>query len=97
MIMDGMNGAECFVALQAVDPHLKVIMCTGYNRNHAIQELLNQGVAGFIQKPYDITELSHVMREVLEGTPHIGANLTLTGNYPIEKKDPAALAGPIGK
>ena len=94
MIMDGMNGAECFGALQEIDDGLKVIMCTGYDRNHAIQELLNQGVAGFIQKPYDIMELSEVIKEVLERVPNHHAGSTLMGKNPIGNQQHAgALVG----
>ena len=94
MIMEGMNGAECFAALRQLDPCLSVIMCTGYDRNHAIQELLNQGVAGFIQKPYDITELSQVVRDVLAGARQPNARLTFIDKQPIEKQHhPNALVG----
>ena len=94
MIMEGMNGAECFSALRQLDPRLNVIMCTGYDRNHAIQELLNQGVVGFIQKPYDITELSQVVGDVLAGARLPKARLTSMDKQPIEKQHhPKALVG----
>ena len=44
---------------------IKVILCTGYDRNHAVQTLLDQGVVGFIQKPYDLEKLSNVVAEVI--------------------------------
>ena len=94
MIMEGMNGAECFAALRQLAPCLSVIMCTGYDRNHAIQDLLNQGVAGFIQKPYDITELSQVVGDVLAGARQPKARLTSIDKQPIEKqRHPKALVG----
>ena len=67
MIMEGMSGADCFFALQKENPNIKVVLCTGYDRNNGVQELLNQGVAAFVQKPYDLTELSQVVEEVLTG------------------------------
>jgi two-component system cell cycle sensor histidine kinase/response regulator CckA len=66
MMMTEMSGAACFVELRAIRPDLKVILCTGYDRNHAVQDLLNQGVVGFIQKPYDVDELAHVCNGVLK-------------------------------
>ena len=94
MIMEGMNGAECFSALRQLDPDLSVIMCTGYDRNHAIQELLNEGVAGFIQKPYDITELSGVVRDVLAGARHPKTRLTFIDKQPKETpRHPNVLVG----
>jgi PAS domain S-box-containing protein len=66
MIMPDMSGAECFAQLQSIQPAVKVILCTGYDRNHAVQELLDQGVAAFIQKPYDIERLAMVCTEVAQ-------------------------------
>ena len=66
MVMTEISGAACFGALRAIRPDLKVILCTGYDRNHAVQDLFNQGVVGFIQKPYDVDELAQVCQGVLK-------------------------------
>ncbi len=66
MVMPDMNGSECFAAIRGLRPESKILLCTGYDRNHAVQELLNQGVVGFIQKPYDLDELSQVCAEVIQ-------------------------------
>lgn len=66
MVMPEMSGATCFKELRAIRPDLKVILCTGYDRNHAVQDLFNQGVVGFIQKPYDVDELAHACQIVLK-------------------------------
>ncbi|WNM62818.1 ATP-binding response regulator [Candidatus Nitrospira neomarina] len=65
MVMPVMSGAACFEELRRIRPDLRVILCTGYDRNHAVQDLLNQGVIGFIQKPYDVDELAHACQVVL--------------------------------
>ena len=66
MVMPDMSGPECFAELRRICPDSKILLCTGYDRNHAVQELLNQGVVGFIQKPYDLDELAHVCAEALK-------------------------------
>ena len=66
MIMADMSGAECFGKLRAIRPDIQVILCTGYDRNHAVQHLLNQGVAGFIQKPYDLEDLAQICAVVMK-------------------------------
>ena len=66
MVMPDMSGPECFTAIRQVRPDSKILLCTGYDRNHAVQELVNQGVEGFIQKPYDIDELARVCSEILK-------------------------------
>jgi two-component system cell cycle sensor histidine kinase/response regulator CckA len=75
-VMTDMSGAECFAQLRAIRPDIKVILCTGYDRNHAVQELLNQGVAGFIQKPYDLDELAQICTLVMKSGMQIETSLT---------------------
>ena len=64
MIMPDMPGPECFARLQQLNPDIKVILCTGYDRNHAVQELLDQGVVAFLQKPYELDQIARVCQEV---------------------------------
>jgi PAS domain S-box-containing protein len=76
MVMTDMSGAECFAQLRAIRQDIKVILCTGYDRNHAVQDLLNQGVAGFIQKPYDLDELALVCSAVMKDGMQVETCLT---------------------
>lgn len=76
MVMSDMSGPECFAELRRIRPESKVLLCTGYDRNHAVQELLNQGVVGFIQKPYDLEELAHVCAHVLNQSAEVEACLS---------------------
>jgi len=75
MVMTDMSGTECFEQLRSMRPNLKVILCTGYDRNHAVQDLLNQGVAGFIQKPYDLDELAQICTVVIKDEMQVEACL----------------------
>ena len=65
MVMPDMSGAECFAELRRIRPESKVLLCTGYDKNHAVQDLLDQGVMGFIQKPYDLDELARICSEAV--------------------------------
>jgi CheY-like chemotaxis protein len=76
MVMTDMSGTECFAQLRAIRPDVKVILCTGYDRNHAVQDLLNQGVVGFIQKPYDLDELAQVCTLVMKDGMQVETCLT---------------------
>jgi len=73
MVMPDMSGSECFAELRRVCPESKILLCTGYDRNHAVQELLNQGVVGFIQKPYDLDAFAHICADALK---HHGSTKT---------------------
>jgi len=66
MIMPEMNGRETYDALKKINPDVKVLLVSGYSLNKQIEELMNQGCNGFIQKPFDIVQLSQKIREVLE-------------------------------
>ncbi len=66
MVMPDMSGPECFFEFRKIRPESKVVLCTGFDRNHAVQDLLNQGVVGFIQKPYDLDELARVCADALQ-------------------------------
>jgi PAS domain S-box-containing protein len=66
MIMPGMGGAETFDALVEVNPDIKVLLASGYSIDNRASNTLKSGCSGFIHKPYDITELSKKLREILE-------------------------------
>jgi len=58
MTMPVMGGAECFERLKEVDPEVRVVLASGHSLEGAAQELLDAGVLRFVQKPFDIDELS---------------------------------------
>jgi PAS domain S-box-containing protein len=66
MIMPGMNGNDTFDQLIAIDPHLKVILSSGYSLNDQAHRILKKGCRGFIQKPFNIAELSQIIRAALD-------------------------------
>jgi CheY-like chemotaxis protein len=65
MIMPEMNGKDTYDALKKINPEVKVLLVSGYSQNKQIDELMDQGCNGFIQKPFDIVQLSQKLREVL--------------------------------
>jgi two-component system cell cycle sensor histidine kinase/response regulator CckA len=66
MIMPSMSGGETFDKLKAINPNVKVILSSGYSINGQATEIMQRGCNGFIQKPFNIKELSQKIREVLE-------------------------------
>ena len=66
MIMPEMNGKDTYEALRKINPNVKVLLVSGYSLNKQIEELMDRGCNGFIQKPFDIVQLSQKIREVLE-------------------------------
>jgi PAS domain S-box-containing protein len=66
MVMPKMGGRETFLKLREISPAVKVILSTGYSQVGRAQEILDEGVRGFIQKPYRINTLLSTVRNVLE-------------------------------
>ena len=66
MIMPEMNGKDTYEELKRINPQVKVLLVSGYSLNKQIEELMDKGCNGFIQKPFDIVQLSQKIREVLE-------------------------------
>jgi PAS domain S-box-containing protein len=65
MVMPGMGGGEVFDRLKAVDPAIKVLLSSGYSINGKASEIIDRGCAGFIQKPFNLAQLSEKVAAVL--------------------------------
>ncbi len=66
MIMPGMGGGETFDRLVEIDPEVKVLLSSGYSIDGLATDIMDRGCKQFIQKPFDIKELSRKLREVLD-------------------------------
>ncbi len=66
IIMPDKSGVDVYEHLKRFKPDLRVIFSSGYNLNRNISPLLNCPKTGFIQKPYDIGDLSRKLREMLD-------------------------------
>ena len=66
MIMPGMDGRECFRSLKEIDPDVKAILSSGYGRDGRAQEIIDEGMLGFVQKPYRMDSLSAMLDTVLK-------------------------------
>jgi PAS domain S-box-containing protein len=67
MVMPEMNGVKTFDQLKKLNPDLKVLLASGYSINRDVTELLDRGCRGFIQKPFDIWQLSKKVNDILFG------------------------------
>lgn len=66
MIMPEMGGRDVYDKLKEINPDVKVLLSTGYSLQNQVAEILEQGFVGFIQKPFNIRELSQIIREILD-------------------------------
>jgi two-component system cell cycle sensor histidine kinase/response regulator CckA len=66
MIMPKMSGGETFDRIKKIKPDIKVLLSSGYSINGQASEILNRGCNGFIQKPFNLQNLSKSLRTILE-------------------------------
>jgi CheY-like chemotaxis protein len=66
MIMPGMGGSETFDRLKQTNPNAKVLLSSGYSINGQASKIMARGCDGFIQKPFNINQLSNKLREILD-------------------------------
>ena len=66
MIMPEMSGKATYEELKKINADARVLLVSGYSLNKQVEELLELGCNGFIQKPFDIIELSRTLREIFD-------------------------------
>jgi PAS domain S-box-containing protein len=66
MVMPEMNGRQAYSELKKIDPAVKVILASGYSLDGQAADILKDGCAGFIQKPFTIGTISRKIRAVLD-------------------------------
>ncbi len=64
--MPVMSGVEAFPKLLEIDPDLKVVICSGFERDGATQNLLEMGARDLVQKPFSKRTLAETVRRVID-------------------------------
>ncbi|MFT5700374.1 MAG: CheY-like chemotaxis protein [Desulforhopalus sp.] len=65
MIMPVMNGRDCFEPLKKLDLDVRVVLSSGFSREEDLQKMMQDGLSGFIRKPYYTSTLSRVIYDAL--------------------------------
>lgn len=66
MIMPELGGPDTFKRFKGIDPGVRVLLSSGYSLDAQAKEILT-GVRGdFIQKPFNLKDLSFKIREILD-------------------------------
>ncbi len=66
--MPGMTGIEGLRKIREIDPHLSVIMLTGFGALETAKEALRLGANDYISKPFDAGEMRQVIGRNVERT-----------------------------
>ncbi|HET7826287.1 MAG TPA: response regulator, partial [Anaeromyxobacter sp.] len=65
LAMPGMDGADCYRALRELDPRVPFVLMSGYGRDGRAQELLDEGMHAFVQKPFAAAELGDAIARAI--------------------------------
>jgi CheY-like chemotaxis protein len=72
LIMPGLSGGETFDRLRQINPQAKVLLSSGYSINGQASQIMERGCDGFIQKPFNLQQLSTKLRQILgDETPPV--------------------------
>lgn len=65
VVMPGTGGEAVYRRIREMRPETRILVASGYDLGGKMIPLLRQGRDGFIQKPFDLQELSQAIAEVL--------------------------------
>jgi signal transduction histidine kinase len=63
--MPVMNGGEVFQELLKIRPNVQVLLCSGYTEKEATKRFEGMALAGFLQKPFQLADLTRKLQEIL--------------------------------
>ncbi len=65
LVMPGISGNECIRALKQINPDALIFISSGYSLVSETQQIISKGIAGFLQKPFEMNELSRMLSDAL--------------------------------
>ena len=66
LTMPFMDGEETFNRLRQIRADIPVIICTGFIQHERLENLMKQGLTGFMRKPIDPDEIVGTVRSILQ-------------------------------
>lgn len=64
-VMPVMNGLEVFKKLRVLKPEVPVIMMTAHGNISLVERFMDEGGAGFVEKPWEITLLDTKIKQII--------------------------------
>ena len=56
---------DCFREIKTMNPHVRALLSSGFSLDGSVQEIMDEGIAGFIQKPYRLEVLSDAVARAI--------------------------------
>jgi PAS domain S-box-containing protein len=70
MAMPLMTGRETFLKMREINPAIIALLASGYSLDREAQSMIDEGVRGFVQKPYSRATLLTSLTEALDPLGH---------------------------
>lgn len=67
MVMPRMGGGQAYEEMRKIDEKVMVVIASGYSLNREGKHLLEKGAREFVQKPFDMGQLSRALHNILTG------------------------------
>jgi PAS domain S-box-containing protein len=68
LIMPGIKGGKVLDLIREIQPSIPVLLSSGYSLNGQTNDIMRRRCNGFIQKPFNISDLSQEVRKILDET-----------------------------
>lgn len=65
LVMPVMGGRETYFELMKIDQTIPVIISSGFRKDERVDELLEHGATGFLQKPYTVEQMQSLITSVI--------------------------------
>ena len=64
LTMPHMDGEEAFAKITELRPDMRVLLMSGFNEQEAIARFTGKGLAGFLQKPFNLPALREKLQQI---------------------------------
>jgi signal transduction histidine kinase/CheY-like chemotaxis protein len=71
LVMPDLGGSKAFDMIRRINPQANVLLSSGYSADGQASFILQRGCNGFIQKPFNLKELSEKIIEILGDERHL--------------------------
>jgi PAS domain S-box-containing protein len=68
MQMPKKSGRETYIEMREINPGVKVLLASGFQKDERVEAILRLGVDGFIEKPYTFGQLVKAMQNIIGAT-----------------------------
>ena len=67
MMMPRMNGRDAFIKMRSINRDIKALLISGFSIEGEAQSLIDAGMKGFLQKPFNFSDFAKTVEKALAG------------------------------